>query len=198
MCGHRCGHHQRKRTPKGLPQGGQGRRSRGGHVWPPGLDGPGTFTDTMDEAGPLGPAWKRLCHSPHPVGRQGRVFRRAGTAAWGSRRIRDATVCLVILGVVRRGVSAFRRPVPLWVGQSRAVTRGHRCRHGRSLMGWFISWPEVGDGTTNGEDGDGQPSLAVEPALGIRGSIVLVPLSSSRSIGAVKESRAKGDRCLTF
>jgi hypothetical protein len=43
-----------KETPHGLPQDGQGRRSRGGHVWPPCLDGPDTFTDTMDEAGPLG------------------------------------------------------------------------------------------------------------------------------------------------
>ena len=56
-----------KEAPHGLPQGGQGRSSRGGHVWPPDLDGPVTFTDTMDEAGPLGPAWKRLC--PCPGGR---------------------------------------------------------------------------------------------------------------------------------
>ena len=52
-------------------EGGQGLRSRGGHVWPPCLDGPDTFTDTMDEAGPPGPAWKRLCLSPDRVGQGG-------------------------------------------------------------------------------------------------------------------------------
>ena len=42
-------------------QGCQGLRSRGGHVWPPCLEGPDRFMDTMDVAGPLGPAWMRLC-----------------------------------------------------------------------------------------------------------------------------------------
>ena len=182
----------KKKRPSGLPQGGQGRRSRGGHVWPPGLDGPGTFTDTMDEAGPLGPAWKRLCHSPRPGGSTRASLQAGGRCGVGKSSHQGCNCVLSNSGVVRRGVSAFRRPVPLWVGSRGRSREGHRCRHGRSLMGWFISWPEVGDGTTNGEDGDGQPSLAVEPALGIRGSIVLVPLSSSRSIGAVKESRARG------
>jgi hypothetical protein len=72
------------KRPTELPQGGQGRRSRGGHVWPPDLDGPVTFTDTMDEAGPLRPAWKRLCPCPRRSRRQGRVFRRRPTAVWGS------------------------------------------------------------------------------------------------------------------
>jgi len=53
------------RTVKACAEG------RGGHMWPPGLEGPDTFTDTMDVAGPLGPAWKRLCLSPQPGGQRG-------------------------------------------------------------------------------------------------------------------------------
>lgn len=42
-------------------RGGQGRRSRGAHVWAPCLEGPGpSQEDTMDVAGPSGPAWMRL------------------------------------------------------------------------------------------------------------------------------------------
>jgi hypothetical protein len=44
-------------------------------VWPPCLDGPDTFADTMDEAGPPGPVWKRLCLPPDRVDQQGGVFR---------------------------------------------------------------------------------------------------------------------------
>jgi hypothetical protein len=67
-----------------LPQDGQGLRSRGGHVWPPGLEGPDTFTDTMDVTGPLGPAWKRLCLSPQPGGSTRLSPQSSGDAAWGS------------------------------------------------------------------------------------------------------------------
>ena len=44
-------------------QDGQRLRSRGGHVWPPHLEGPDRFVDTMDVAGPSGPAWMRRCRS---------------------------------------------------------------------------------------------------------------------------------------
>ena len=54
-------------------RGGQGRRSRGAHAWAPCLEGPGrSRMDTMDEAGPSGPAWMRLVLVPrstrHPDG----------------------------------------------------------------------------------------------------------------------------------
>jgi hypothetical protein len=44
-------------------------------VWTPGLDGPDTFTDTMDEAGPPGLAWKRLCLSRRSCGSMRRSLR---------------------------------------------------------------------------------------------------------------------------
>jgi hypothetical protein len=59
---------EEKKSNAVLPQDGQGLRSRGGHVRPPGLEGPDSFRDTMDMAGPLGPAWMRRCLSPDQVG----------------------------------------------------------------------------------------------------------------------------------
>lgn len=46
-----------------IREDGQGLRSRVGQLWPPGLEGPDHFTDTMDVAGPLGPAWTRRTRS---------------------------------------------------------------------------------------------------------------------------------------
>jgi hypothetical protein len=52
-------------------QGSQGRRSRGGYVWTPCLDGPGTPNeDTMDVAGRTRPAWMRLVLLIHQVGEE--------------------------------------------------------------------------------------------------------------------------------
>ena len=36
-------------------------------MWSPCLEGPGTHGDTMDSAGPLGPAWMRLVGSPRAL-----------------------------------------------------------------------------------------------------------------------------------
>lgn len=53
-----------KKTSFRPHQGGQGRRSRGGHEWPPCLEGPEISGDTMDEAGSSEPAWMRLVSQP--------------------------------------------------------------------------------------------------------------------------------------
>ena len=59
----------KKKSTFVVPEDGQGLRSRGVHEWPPCLEGPDTFTDTMDVAGPLGSAWMRLCLFPDRVRR---------------------------------------------------------------------------------------------------------------------------------
>ena len=84
-------------SPKGFfferrRQSSQGRRSRGGHVCPPALTVRTRPTDTMDWAGPPGPAWKRLCISLRPCGSTRLSPQRTGDPAWGGRRIRGANV----------------------------------------------------------------------------------------------------------
>jgi hypothetical protein len=70
---------EKKLTPVS-GQGCQGLRSRGGHVWPPCLEGPDRFTDTMDVAGPLGPAWMRLCLTPRSMDQLDCVLRKVWTS----------------------------------------------------------------------------------------------------------------------
>jgi hypothetical protein len=80
-----------KRIDLHLTQDGQGLRSRGGHVWPPGLEGPDTFKDTLDVAGPSGPGLK----APLSFHRAVWVNQaESSDAAWGCDRARSAAVTL--------------------------------------------------------------------------------------------------------
>ena len=70
----------------------QGLRSRGGHVWPPCLEGADCFMDTMDVVGPLGPAWMRLCLSPPQMDQTRLRPQESVDLGCGGVRIGDATV----------------------------------------------------------------------------------------------------------